>query len=73
MRTMTQTCRYCAGLGWVLGNCYDNHGAKRHAEPPRIICEYCDGAGQCEDGNKLLAAVPPTDDGPVNHGCPSWA
>jgi hypothetical protein len=58
----TERCGFCGGLGWVLGRRYDSEGRRRYDWPDRIVCEYCGGSGECEDGSKLLPARRPTQD-----------
>lgn len=65
------TCGYCGGRGWILGSMYGRDGRKDHDEPPRIVCEYCGGAGYCEEGEKLLPAMPPRKEA-ASTGLPTW-
>lgn len=49
------TCGFCRGTGLTPGRKYDREGRPTDG-PDLILCEYCCGAGQCEDGGKLLPA-----------------
>lgn len=69
---MHTTCGYCGGRGFILGSMYDADGCQRFHEPPHLVCEYCGGFGQCESGDKLLAAREPKTDDPSS-GNPCWA
>ena len=48
-----ETCGFCGGSGRVLSRAYDRFGAA--VEQRMVACEYCDGSGCCEDGDKLMA------------------
>jgi len=52
-----ETCGFCLGRGYYFGPAYDREG--RAQEPPRRVCEYCDGSGYCDRGDELLAAREP--------------
>ncbi len=66
-----ETCGYCDGRGWIFGNTHDCEGRQVHDSPPQVACEYCNGAGECDDGNKLLPATPPQKE--ESSGNPVWA
>lgn len=73
---MLATCGFCGGRGYVLRNAYDHEGRARDEDERQATCAYCAGAGQCEDGHKLLAAVesPPADPSDLERaGLPHWA
>jgi hypothetical protein len=53
-----ETCGFCGGSGKVPGPTHDREGRQRRDWPERIVCEYCGGAGVCEEGSKLLPARP---------------
>lgn len=56
--TIFELCGFCGGNGFVYRSMYDEYGYQRYDEPPRVVCEYCNGCGRCEDGNLLLPAAP---------------
>jgi len=73
---MTEICGYCSGTGRVPTRPYDHEG--RAQEVRQRACEYCDGSGECEDGDKLLGhAIPEPGPGHAAdlrmRGCPAWA
>lgn len=73
---MMTVCGFCCGRGWVMINSYDREGRARSEQERRHTCEYCHGAGQCDDGHKLLPATetPPADPADVaRRGLPAWA
>jgi hypothetical protein len=53
---MMTHCGHCGGRGFVLRNSYDQEGRARGEDERHITCEYCGGAGACEDGHTLDAA-----------------
>jgi DnaJ-class molecular chaperone len=61
-KTRIETCGFCLGSGRVPGPKYDRLGNHRPEWPDQVSCEYCGGAGQCEEGSKLLPARKPTRD-----------
>lgn len=56
--TTFEICGYCGGNGFVYASMYDCDGRQRFHEPPKVVCEYCDGFGRCADGHLLLPAYP---------------
>lgn len=51
-----EPCGYCRGTGRVPGPRYDRDGRRRDDWPETVRCPYCDGAGECSEGSKLLPA-----------------
>jgi len=51
-----EPCGFCSGSGIVYGSMYDRFGYKIYDEPPKRVCEYCDGSGYTELGSTLLPA-----------------
>jgi hypothetical protein len=62
MAMAIEHCGYCDGRGRVPGPRYDREGRRRDDWPDTIRCEYCGGAGECEEGSKLIPARRPTRD-----------
>jgi hypothetical protein len=58
----TEQCGFCGGNGRVPGCHFDRDGRFRPEWPDTIVCEYCGGSGQCEEGSKLLSARPTCSD-----------
>lgn len=73
---MNETCGYCNGTGQIDGRLYDGEG--RAIPARKLTCEYCGGAGTCEDGGKLLGAATHTPTAEhardlTRAGLPPWA
>lgn len=47
-----ETCGFCNGTGTVRNRQADRYGP-RPDFPETRTCEYCDGTGQCDEGDKL--------------------
>lgn len=53
-------CGYCDGSGKTETNPYDREGRDRAPDyPTHQSCEYCGGAGEMVDGDKLLVSSQP--------------
>jgi hypothetical protein len=66
MTTRTTTCGFCGGRGWVRLNAYDSFGRARTEDERQAVCEYCNGSRQCEDGDRLIAAIESPPAGPAD-------
>lgn len=69
------TCGFCGGSGRVANRQADAYGP-RPDYPADCKCEYCDGTGQCEDGDRLLTQGPvcqATEEDRRRAGLPPWA
>lgn len=70
-----QPCGHCGGSGKVPGPRVDRLGTIPDPKP-WVWCEFCEGVGECVEGDKLLACTrkPITEaDRLPNAGCPAWA
>lgn len=68
-------CGFCNGSGIVANHQADKYGP-RPDYPATRTCEYCNGSGQCADGNKLLPqghVYRATAEDQQRAGAPPWA
>lgn len=72
---METTCGFCGGTGCVARPPHDAYGYRPDLAGEQT-CEYCDGAGVCEDGNMLEQQRPvsqASDEDRQRAGNPPWA